>query len=353
MEDFFKFLKENKELVDSMIKKYVPDKWDDKYIEWLFGKPSYVYDSDALTKSLAAPIWDFLNRGGKRWRPALFLLFVEALGGDLEKAKDFVAIPELVHNGSIMVDDIEDMGEMRRGKPCTHKIFGVDIAINAANMLYYLPLAPLIKNSAKLDDKTRARMYDIYSQEMINLGAGQGMDIWWHKGNSVVTEKQYLQMCSYKTGTLARMAARLAVALANGSAEQEEKMGRVAEAFGNAFQIQDDVLSATGKEFADRKGYGDDITEGKRTLIVIHALEHAPDVEREEMINILNSHTRDKEKIDRAIKILNKTGSVDYAKRISREIMQKAWKEADHLIPESKAKERLKSLVYYLIEREI
>jgi len=353
MGDFFEFLKENKEMVDSLIRKHFPEKWDDKYLEHLFGKPTYVYDSDALTKSLADPIWDFLNRGGKRWRPALFLLLVEALGGDLEKIKDIAVIPELVHNGSIMVDDVEDLGEMRRGKPCTHKIFGVDVAVNAANEMYYMPLMVLIKNTSNLDDKTRLRMYDIYSQEMINIGAGQGMDIWWHKGKADVSEDHYLQMCSYKTGTLARMAARLAVAASNGSDEQEDKIGKIAEAFGVAFQIQDDVLSASSKDFADQKGYGDDITEGKRSLMVIHALNNASEDDRKELLSILDSHTREKERIDKAIEILNKTGAVEYSKKRAKEIMAKAWNDANHLIPESEAKDKLKSLVDYLIEREI
>ncbi|MBU0530491.1 MAG: polyprenyl synthetase family protein [Candidatus Aenigmatarchaeota archaeon] len=353
MDDFFEFLKKNKKFVDSIIKKHVPEKWDDKYLEWLLGKPSYTYDSVALTKSLAEPMWDFLNRGGKRWRPVMFLLFTEALGGNMEKASDIAIIPELVHEGSIMVDDVEDLGEMRRGKPCTHKIFGVDIAINTGNMMYYIPLIILIKNIPKLDDETRLRMYNIYTQEMINLSAGQAMDIWWHKGKaSNVTEKQYMQMCAYKTGTLARMAARLAVALSKGTDEQEEKIGKIAETFGVAFQIHDDILSATSKEFSDKKGYGDDITEGKRSLMVVHALHHASKEERSELLSILDSHTRDKEKIDRAIEILVNTGSVEHAKKTAKEIMSNAW-EGANVIPDSPAKKNIKRLVDYLIERTI
>lgn len=353
MEDFFTFMKKNKINVDEIIRKYVPEKWDDHYVEWILGKPTHAYDANALNKSLAEPMWDFLNRGGKRWRPALFLILVEALGGDVEKVKDFVIIPELIHNGSIMVDDVEDMGEMRRGKPCTHKLFGIDIAINTGNMMYYLPLIPLLRNTGNLDNETLLRIYKIYSQEMINLSAGQAMDIWWHKGKVDVTEDQYLQMCCYKTGTLARMAAKLAVALSNGSKEQEEGVGKIAETFGVAFQIQDDILSATGKEFSNQKGYGDDITEGKRSLMVIHALKNAPEEEKKELNDILDSHTKDIKKIDRAIEILIKNGSVEYSKNKAKELLTKAWEEAGHVIPESKAKAKLKSLVDYLIERTI
>ena len=107
------------------------------------------------------------------------------------------------------------------------------------------------------------------------------------------------------------------------------------------------------KEFSIKKGYGDDITEGKRTLMVIHALNNSSEEDRKELISILDSHTREKEKIDRAIEILVKAGSVDYARNKAKEIMTKAWEEANSFIPESNAKIKLKGLVDYLIEREI
>ncbi|NIV44480.1 MAG: polyprenyl synthetase family protein, partial [Gammaproteobacteria bacterium] len=97
-------------------------------------------------QAIAQPMWDFLERGGKRWRPALFLLVIEALGEDSEKFLDFAIIPEVIHNGTIMVDDVEDDSTFRRGKPCTHRIFGIDIAVNTGNAMYFLPLLTLIKN---------------------------------------------------------------------------------------------------------------------------------------------------------------------------------------------------------------
>jgi len=353
-EDILQFLNEKKVLLDSIIKTYLPETIDENYVNWAFGRPTRKFDLEAINKTIAEPLWDFINRGGKRWRPALFFLVAEALGGDLEKIKDFAIVPELAHEGSIIVDDIEDMGETRRGKPCTHKIFGVDIAINAGNMMYFIPLLVFTRNRDKIDPKILIRAYQVYSQEMINIHIGQGIDIWWHKGKKEdITEEEYLQMCAYKTGTLARMAAKLAVVLSGGSEEQEKKIGNVAESIGVAFQIQDDILSATGEEFAKNKGYGDDITEGKRTLMVIHTLENASEEDKKKLLSILNAHTRDPNEIAEAINILKKHGSVDYAKSVSKEIMKKAWTEADPLIPDSEAKEKLKKLAYFLIERNI
>ena len=236
MEDIKRFLEEKKDLIDKTLHEFIPEKMSNDYIEFAFGKARYAYDIETLEKSLSEPVWDFLNRGGKRIRPALFLLFTEALHGDIEKVKDFVAIPELIHNGTLICDDVEDLGELRRGKPCTHKIFGVDVAINTGNFLYFIPLIVIKTNSDKFSSETLKRVYDIYAQEMINVSVGQAMDIWWHKGNSEnITEEQYMQMCIYKTGTLMRMAAKLAVVLSGGSEEQIEKTGKLFLHCGNFF----------------------------------------------------------------------------------------------------------------------
>ncbi|MCK4714141.1 MAG: polyprenyl synthetase family protein, partial [Candidatus Aenigmarchaeota archaeon] len=352
MPDIMEYLNEKKPLIDYLIRKYLPTEFDQKYTEWAFGKPRYSYDTESLTKSLAEPVWDLLNRGGKRWRPGLFLLITEMLGGDPEKLIDFAAIPELIHNGTLMVDDVEDLGELRRGKPCTHKLFGQDVAINAGNFMYFIPLLSLKKKKGMFDDKTTIRAYEAYSEEMINVSLGQALDIWWHKGRvSGVTEEQYLQMCAYKTGTLARLAARLAVILSGGSAETESLLGRLAESLGVAFQIQDDVLSASQGEFSKKKGFGDDITEGKRSLPVIHCLNSAPEQDRKDLLDILDKHTRNPELIRRALDILSRNGCIEYARDFSRRLVEKAWKDAEPNLPDNPARETLESLMRFATER--
>jgi len=353
MEDILAYLQKKAKLIDNAIKKYIPKKMESSFAEWAFGRASFSYDLDAMNQSISRPIWDLLGRGGKRWRPALFLLITEALGGNTEKVIDFSIVPELAHNGSLMVDDVEDRGEIRRGKPCIHKIFGTDVAINAGNFMYFIPFLVFIKNRKNFDPKTLLKAYEAFSQEMINIHIGQGMDIWWHNGKDDVTEEQYCQMCAYKTGTLARLSARLAAILSGGSSEQEQRLGKMAEAIGVAFQIQDDILSASGDKFAEKKGFGDDITEGKRTLLVIHTLRNAPQEDRSRLIEILNMHTRDRGLIREALDMLEKHGSIDHAKEFAKNLVQKAWSDVDPVLPASPAKEKIKDFAEFLINREI
>jgi geranylgeranyl pyrophosphate synthase len=255
-----------------------------------------------------------------------------------------------------MIDDIEDASELRRGKPCTYKIYGLDIAINAGNAMYYLPLLPLVENGEKLPSEKLRRIYEIYVLEMVNLTLGQAMDIAWHRGLAnadKLDEKDYLQMCAYKTGTLARMAAQMAAVLADANDVLVEKLGAFAESVGIAFQIQDDVLDLTSREFAGKKGgYGKDITEGKRSLIVIHTLKVASAEDKKKLIEILNMHTSDRKLIDRAIGIMEKYGSIDYVKKFAGKMVEESWKEVERLLPASDAKNRLNAFAKFLIERK-
>ena len=349
------YLGKMKPEIDKVIEKYLPKKVTKKWLRFTFGKARYSFDLRAAQGAISEPVWDFLNRGGKRWRPVLFLLVTEAIGGDVNKVKDFVVIPELIHNGSIIVDDLEDQSEFRRGKPCLHRIFGVDIAMNAGNFLYYFPLLALIKNKNKFKSDVLVRAYETYVQECINLHFGQGTDIYWHKGKAEeISEEEYLQMCAFKTGGLSRMAAKLAVVLSGGSDELADKVGRVAEAIGVAFQIQDDVLNLAGEEFAKGKGgLGEDITEGKRSLLVVHTLQKASRKDRKRLLKILDMHTTNQTIRNGAINIIKKYDSIEYAKEKAKNLVKEAWGEADELLPESPAKNNLNEFVNYLIERKI
>ncbi len=348
--NILKELEKKKPLINKMIEKYIPREYDEKSLEFTLGKPRYKYNVEAATEAIAKPTWDFLDRGGKRWRPALFLLVVEALGGDLKKVEDFVVIPELVHNGTLFIDDIEDRSEMRRGKPCMHLIYGEDVSINCGNALYFIPLISVIKNKDKFDPETIVRLYEIYIQEMTNLSFGQAMDIAWHNGMANaenLSEEEYLQMCAYKTGTLARMAAKMAALLSGASEEDIEKLGRFAETIGVAFQIKDDVMNIEG---GLGKEYGDDIKEGKRSLMVIHTLQVASEEDKKRLLEILDMHTNDKKLVDEAISIMKKYNSIEYAKKLANKLMTETWEEIDKILPESEAKKKLKAFVEYLVE---
>ncbi|MEM2098715.1 MAG: polyprenyl synthetase family protein [Candidatus Bathyarchaeia archaeon] len=352
-----KFLEETAPIIDKAIEKYIPRKLTENAVLFHLSPPRHSYNVEPLNKAIVEPIWEFLDRGGKRWRPALFLLICEALGKNPADYLDFAIIPEVVHNGTLIIDDLEDASELRRGKPCTYKLYGIDIAVNAGNTMYYLPLLPLMAKKAELKSEQLRDLYEVYVQEMINLSMGQAMDIAWHRGLANaddLTEADYLQMCAYKTGTLARMAAKLAAVLCDADRTLVEKLGIFAESIGVAFQMQDDILDLTGKAFAEKKGgFGQDITEGKRSLMVIHTLRKADAKDKARLIQILNMHTSEQALRDEAILIMQKYGAIEYVKQKATQIVEESWKEVEKLLPASAAKEKLKAFAEFLIKRNI
>jgi len=355
--DTEKVLKEKADLIDTVIERYIPRIFSEDAVLFKINPPYYAHDLEALNKAIAEPIWDFLDRGGKRWRPSLFLLILEALGKNPEDFVDFAIIPEVVHNGTIMIDDIEDASELRRGKPCTYKIYGLDIAINAGSAMYYLPLLPLIENRIKVSTEKLCRIYEIYVEGMISLSLGQAMDIAWHKGIAnadEIEEREYLQMCAYKTGSLARMAAEIAAVLADANDELVKRLGRFAESIGVTFQMQDDLLDLTSTKFTEKKGgHGQDITEGKRSLIVIHTLRVAAAKDRKRLLEILKMHTSDQRLRDEAITIIQKYSSIKYVRQFARKMVEDSWREIEKLLPASNAKQKLRTFAKFLIERKI
>ncbi|UCD96105.1 MAG: polyprenyl synthetase family protein [Candidatus Bathyarchaeota archaeon] len=343
--------------IDRTIEKYIPKRFSQDALVFILNTPRYEYNLDTLNSALTEPIWEFLNRGGKRWRPKLFLHVCKALGKDPDDYLEYAMIPEVIHNGTLMVDDVEDQSELRRGKPCTYKTYGLDVAINSGNAMYFLPLLPLIHNEKRIPSDVLVKLYDTYAQHMISLSFGQAIDISWHRGEvdlTQITENQYLQMCAYKTGTLAAMAAKMAAILSQADDTLIARLGEYAAAIGVAFQIQDDILDLTGKTFAKAKGtIGADITEGKTTLIVIHTIQKASPTDRNRLMKILRMHTTDQSLRDEAIAIMKKYAAILYAQNYAQKILKESWNAIDDLLPPSEAKKELRAFADLLVEREL
>jgi len=345
------FLESKKPLIDREIEKVVPREISGKWVELMTGKPQYAHDSGALTKGLSEPVWSLLDRGGKRWRPSLTLLACGAAGGKEEDALPFTPLPELMHNGTLIVDDIEDGATQRRGEDAVHLIFGNDIAINAGNSIYFLPLVLLYRNLQNIDSKKRLQVYDLYGEEMVRVSFGQAQDIVWHNGLAEnINEEKYLQMCVFKTGVLARFSSRLGAIIGSAPDDIVSAFGRFGESIGIGFQIQDDILNLQPVSQKWGKHIGEDISEGKQTLLTIHALEKSG--EHEKLAKILESHTKKEDDIGEAIRIITDSGAIEYAQKRSGEIVESAWKDLEKMLPESDYKKLLREFAVFCVKRE-
>ncbi len=338
-------------LIERELRKLIPKQVDEEELEKILGKPIYRYEVESINKTVLEPFWDLLERGGKRWRPALMLMIYKALGGDPEEIAPLSIIPEAIHNGTLVVDDVEDNSDYRRGKPCIHKLYGVDVAINMGNTMYFLPLIWLTKSG--IQERKKLRILEEYVRTMTELSLGQAMDIAWHRGLvESIDEEQYLQMTLFKTGALARFSAKIATIMAEADEHVEKSIEDFSESMAIAFQIQDDVLNIVGEIEKYGKEIGGDIKEGKRTLMVIHALNTLPREKAERLQQILDMRTEDDKLIREAINLIKESGAVEYAKEVSRRLALKAREELEKALPDSEAKEDLKTLIEFLISRE-
>jgi geranylgeranyl diphosphate synthase type I len=355
--------------VDEAIAELLPRAIDEAYLADFFGESTYEYDPTAVQDALSDPIWELLDRGGKRWRAVVFLLLVEGFGEDSHEYLPYACIPEVLHNGTIIVDDVEDGASMRRGEEALHLVHGTDIALNAGNAMYFLPLKVITRNPGDLGPDTRLAAYEMLMHELNRTHLGQGVDIRWHNEQWIrVTESQYLEMCACKTGCLGRIVARLAAIVTGQDRETEEHVAQYAQQMSIAFQIGDDILDIEhtldqaadiGDVDADAetgdfgKEFGNDIREGKKTLMVIHAAEKAPpeDVARLEAILWADENTT--EEILEAIEILQETDAIEYARERALDLAASAREQLDAVDLEPEPAENLAEFTRFVVERDV
>ena len=349
--DLLKYFSLNMKNVESEIKKVIPLKVSEEWLKMFFNSSSDL-DISALQKEYSEPVWDLLNRGGKRWRPMLLLLACESLKGNKNLAMKFTPLPELIHNGTLIADDIEDNAFLRRGKKTLHLSHGIDTSINASNTLYFISLELLFNNANSLSEQKINKIYNLYAKQMIAVSFGQALDIRWHKESFIPSKEQYLKMVSLKTGALSRFAAELGAIIANASNEQQKALGDFAESLGTAFQIQDDILSINSSKYWG-KDLAEDISEGKKTLIIIKALEELNKDKKKELLDILSKQTKEKKQLKRAVEIIKETKAISFAEQTAHDVVRKSWESVDSVVSESNSKKLLFEFLQFVVTRKI
>lgn len=340
-----------KKKIERKIRDFFPTHWTRADIEHFLGSIGYEIDVSTLDFNLNVPIRDFVLRGGKRIRPSLFLTVLEIFGKDPSEYFDFAVLIELIHNGTLVLDDIEDDASLRRGKSTVHIKYGLDTATNVGAALHFLPLR-IILDRDKLNSNLRLRLWEVYAEELINVSFGQALDIYWHKsGNNGVYVNKYLEMVRLKTGSLMRMAARMACVLAEQDKRVEDSFRDYAEGLGMAFQIVDDILDLRADREKFGKAWGNDITEGKVSLPVIYAMKRVSADKKNRLKEILAKHTRDRKLIAEAISIIEESRGVDEAYDFAKKLVDRSRIRLERKVGNIHNLSKLRELGNYFVER--
>jgi len=301
---------------------------------------TYLYD----------PLLGYSCNGGKRHRPLICFAACEAVGGDVVKATSAAAAIEHFHTAALIHDDIADEAELRRGAPCLHLVEGVGLAINAGDLGLSLVNGTVMRDES-LDDATKVRVVT----ELINMTRrtieGQALDIGWARdGRYDITPEDYLVMATHKTAHYSGAVPLAIGAIIGGGTEAEvEALRNYGLDTGLAFQIQDDLLNLIGSEEATQKDFRNDITEGKRTLVVVHALQNSPD--RQRLIDILSSKEKDPAVLEEAVSIMQASGSIDYARAYAENLTSIAKNRLVDMIDSSPARDLLISMADWFVNR--
>jgi geranylgeranyl pyrophosphate synthase/predicted secreted hydrolase len=314
-------------------------------------------DAERAAKNVTTPLREIALRGGKAWRSYALLACIEAVGGDPDRLRHWLTLPELMHSGSLILDDVADSSTIRRGGPACHVVHGHATAINVGGAAPYLALVVLLRDGLSMEE--RAMLYEHCHEGLRAAYLGQALDIAGlsalvpavvESGDARALEEQVYVTHRLKSAAPPAMLARVAVRIARGSQAQQDALATLFGAYGLAFQIVDDVLNLRGFE-GKLKTVGEDIVEGKVTAPVAKAFGLLDRDERGALSVALRDGSRDAAAVERAIRMVERCGALDACMADARAIVERAWAEAAPLLRDSNAKIMLRAFGYYVLER--
>jgi geranylgeranyl diphosphate synthase type I len=282
-----------------------------------------------------------VDAGGKRLRPSMLLLAGEAAGGDPAMMAPAAVSIELVHNFTLIHDDIMDNADVRRGRPSVHKLWGQSGAILAGDTLYSKAFQVLGITRAGTEQLLGAM--NMLSYTCTEICEGQWLDMEF-EAREQVSEAEYMEMIEKKTGVLYGASAGMGALLAGASPQVVSSLDRFGRMTGMGFQLQDDVIDLVTPESVSGKRQGGDLAEAKKTLIMIHAFANGISVP------VFGRRNASGEEIKQSIALLEKRGSIEYARSRAEEMVEKG-KSALEVLPDTRAKAILLQLADYMVKR--
>lgn len=282
-----------------------------------------------------------ISSGGKRLRPALCIMSYGAVGGkDMMKPVKVGAAFEIIHSATLVHDDINDQGEIRRGRKTLHKEYTVSKAIIAGDYMFAMGFRLLAAEAPQI--------VDYIVDASASMGAGEFVQKDFEHASSV-TEDDYIEIITGKTAKLFEASSKSGAAVANADGAMLEALGNFSHYIGLAFQIVDDTLDVTGDPHNTGKAVGTDLIEGKPTLPVIYAMQDPDKGPR--LIELFEKADVTTDDVVEALELIRSTDSVDRCLSKAREYVDEAVGYMDS-VPDSIYKDALLDLASYIVRRD-
>ena len=290
--------------------------------------------------------------GGKALRPALCLLTCEAAGGDWRQALPAAAGVELVHNFSLIHDDIQDRDRERHHRPTVWSIWGEAQAINAGDALLALARLSVLRLAEEgLPPEAVVEAARVLDKRTLEMVEGQTLDIGFEESLDVDVPA-YIEMIQKKSGALFDCALHLGALVAGADTALAEQLGRIGRALGTAFQVRDDMLGVWGDESKTGKPLSADLRRRKKSLPVVYALQEATAGMRDKLHRMYRKPGLSGEEVARVLGHLDELGAKDYCTRLAAERKEAALAELGRLDLRPDCANELRETAEFLLERD-
>jgi geranylgeranyl diphosphate synthase, type II len=281
---------------------------------------------DRQPESLYKPASYILGSPGKRLRPFLVILSARAVGGDIKKVYNAALAVEMLHNFTLVHDDIMDNADLRRGKLTLHKKFDDSTAILAGDSLLAVAYEYLLKDCAN----NSKMALSCFTNGLVEVCEGQSLDTEFEKRKNV-SLNEYIEMIRKKTASLIQTCCELGAYISGGNANDIKALSHYGKYLGIAFQIQDDLLDITADRMEFGKRIGGDLMEGKKTFLFIEALEKAKDYDRDYLLKVIKNKGIRPNQINKYKLLYQKLGVLDDARKEIVKYTNKALNSIDKL----------------------
>ena len=305
----------------------------------LKGDPKILYDAAG----------HLIVNGGKRLRPFMVIKSCQILGGKTSNAMPAASAVEMVHNFTLVHDDIMDNDEMRHGVPTVHKKFGMSVAILAGDVLF--SKAYQIISNSKLSPSATNQITSRLAKACVEVCEGQLFDIKMAEEKRIPTQSEYIKMISKKTAALFDVSCAMGAICATNKPQDISNLSSFGKNLGIAFQITDDLIGVMGNPKITKKPVGNDLREGKKSLPILMAINSAKGKNKKIILKAFGNQKASKNDLSNAVEVIRSLG-------IEENVRNQALKYAEHAEKalakySGQAKKELTDLLDFVVKRSL
>lgn len=287
--------------------------------------------------------------GGKRLRPYMVMKSCEMLGGKTKNAINAASAIEMVHNFTLVHDDIMDNDEMRHGVTTVHKKFGMPIAILAGDVLF--SKAYQVVSSTNLPSNSVIDLVSRLAKSCVDVCEGQLLDISMANSEKIPSQSQYIKMIEKKTAALFEVSCAMGAICANAKRKDVSNLSSFGKNLGIAFQITDDLIGVLGDSKVTKKPVGNDLREGKKSLPILLAINRAKGENKEIILKAFGNSFATQDDIEKALKIIRRLKIEKTVRHQAQSYAQKAKKSLQFY--SGSAKKDLLALLSFVVKRSL